>query len=198
MHKSCSVCLFAAAYLAISSTAALAEEPVRPTRLTADFTMKRTLKVLTDTLSSSGKLTLGGPGLLRWETFKPAKSLLVINRDKAWIHYPDMGFTKDFSLSDDPVMSVLCDHLLALTVQDFGAVGRLYDVVDEGGGVKKLSPKDGRIRDVFKHLKVKIDEKGVVSWVEITSVSGDVTRIEFENVRLNPDLEPASFEKPVS
>jgi outer membrane lipoprotein-sorting protein len=188
--------LLLAASLAMLAWASAAQDAVRPNKLSADFVMKRTLKVLNDEITSKGRLTLGGPGLLRWETLSPGKSVLVINNDKAWIHYPDMGFTRDFSLGDDPVMKLLGEHLSALTLQDFDSIGELNDVTEEQQGIKKLVPKDGGVKSVFEHLRVKIDEKGVASWVEITSASGDVTVIEFENVQLNPKLSTDLFEKP--
>jgi outer membrane lipoprotein-sorting protein len=188
--------LVAAMLFVLQPRVSAAGEPARPEKLIADFTMKRTLKVLTDTITSSGRLTLGGPGLLRWETMSPGRSVLVINRTTAWIHYPEMDFTRDFNISDDPVMKLLCEHLSALTVQDFDKIREIYEVQDVGEGIKKLVPKGEGLKAVFRQLRVKIDEKGIASRVEITSTSGDVTLIEFENVQINPLLSPELFEKP--
>ena len=173
-------------------------EPDPPSRLSADFVMTRTLVVLSDTISSSGKLTLGGPGLLRWEMTSPSRSVLVINKGTAWIHYPDMGVTKGFDLSKDPVMKVLSEHLLVLTGGQFDRMEKFYDVSDLAHGVKRLVPKEKAVKNVFSEIRVKMGARGVVSWVEMVSGSGDLTRIVFKNVKINPSPEPDLFEKTAS
>ena len=173
-------------------------EPDPPGRLSADFVMTRTLVVLSDTISSSGKLTLGGPGLLRWEMTSPSRSVLVVNKGTAWIHYPDMGVTKGFDLSKDPVMKVLSEHLLALTGGQFDEMKKFYDVSDLADGAKRLVPGETAVKNVFSEIRVKMGAKGVVSWVEMVSGSGDLTRIVFENVKINPSMAPDLFEKPAN
>lgn len=173
-------------------------EPDPQSRLSADFVMTRTLVVLSDTISSSGKLTLGGPGLLRWEMTSPSRSVLVVNNGTAWIHYPDMGVTKGFDLSKDPVMKVLSEHLLALTGGQFDKMQKFYEVSDLENGVKRLVPKEKVVKSVFLEIRVKMGARGVASWVEMVSGSGDLTRIVFENVELNPSIAPDLFEKPAS
>ncbi len=173
-------------------------EPDPPSRLSADFVMTRTLVVLSDTISSSGNLTLGGPGLLRWEMTSPARSVLVINKGTAWIHYPDMGVTKGFDLSKDPVMKVLSEHLLALTGGQFDEMKKFYDVSDLADGVKRLVPRETAVRSVFFEIRVKMGARGVASWVEMVSGSGDLTRIVFKNVNLDPSTAPDLFEKPAN
>ncbi len=173
-------------------------EPNPPSRLSADFVMTRTLVVLSDTITSSGKLTLGGPGLLRWEMTSPSRSVLVVNKGTAWIHYPDMGVTKGFDLSKDPVMKVLSEHLLVLTAGQFDRMEKFYDVSDLPNGVKRLVPFEPAVKNVFSEIRVKMGAAGVVSWVEMVSGSGDLTRIAFENVKLNPTPAPNLFEKPAN
>ncbi|MBW2278826.1 MAG: outer membrane lipoprotein carrier protein LolA, partial [Deltaproteobacteria bacterium] len=101
-----------------------------PERIEADFEMERTLEALSDKISSSGKLYLGGPGLLRFEMTEPSRSVLVVNKGRAWVHYPDLDVTKGFDLATDPVMKVMSEHLLVLTAGAFDEIAELYDVSD--------------------------------------------------------------------
>lgn len=167
-----------------------------PERIAADFEMERTLAALSDSIGSSGKLYLGGPGLLRWEMTSPSRSVLVVNRGKAWIHYPDLEITKGFDLATDPVMKVMSEHLLVLTSGAFDKVGQLYVVTDIEGGAKRLVPKQQTVKAVFSEIRVKIGANGVISWVELVSKGGDLTRIVFKNVKVNPTLDPELFERP--
>ncbi len=167
-----------------------------PARLSADFTMKRTLAVLEDTLESTGRIAIGGKGLLRWETLAPNKSTLIINGQRAWIHYPEFDMVKDFDLGNDPVMKVMSSHLLSLTSGDFDNIADLYVVEDLEGGKKRLLPKEDAVKKVFQEMRVLMTEKGVAKQVEIVSQGGDVTAIEFRNVLINPDLPAELFTKP--
>lgn len=177
--------------LGFGCPAAVAGSP-SPQKLAADFEMTRTLSVLSDTLSSSGKLVLGGPGLLRWETVSPTRSLLVVNRAQAWIQYPDLGVTKQFDVGSDPVMKVLSEHLFALTKGQFEKLDAWYQVKEKDGATQ-LIPKQKQIGNVFREIRVRLNPEGVVQRVDMVSKGGDTTVIEFKNVRLNPPLAPNTF-----
>jgi outer membrane lipoprotein carrier protein len=188
-------CLLAAAWPAASG------EPgpsvITPSaRLKADFRMTRTLRVLKDSVQSSGRLVLGGAGLLRWETLSPARSVLIVNGKKGWLHYPDLKVTKGFDVSSDPVMKVLSEHLLALTTGNFEAVSSMYDVQAVDATIKELVPKSGEIEKLFEKMRVKASTIGVISEVVLVSKSGDTTTIVFSNVETNPKLSEGLFEKP--
>jgi outer membrane lipoprotein-sorting protein len=186
--------LLTAAVAGICSGAAKA-----PSRISAGFVMTRTLKVLRDSIRSEGRLTLGGPGLLRWEMTKPTRSVLVVNNGSAWIHYPDLGITKGFDLSADPVMKVMSEHLLVITGGRLDSMSKLYEV-SQGAeqGVMRLVPRQVEVRAVFASLRVSMAGSGVIRWVEMESSGGDLTRIEFNGVAIDPPQDPSLFEKPAS
>jgi outer membrane lipoprotein-sorting protein len=192
--------LFLPAVLALFAVSgmALAARAEPPSRLTANFVMERTLKVLSDTVRSSGRLSLGGPGLLRWEMTSPSRSTLVVSGGRGWIHYPDLELTKAFDLATDPVMRVISEHMLALTAGDFDAIGVLFRVSDLDGGVKRLLPREETVRSVFAELRVAFAAPGIVGWVELVSPGGDRTRLTFTDVRTDPVLDPALFREPVN
>ncbi|MFO8072770.1 MAG: outer membrane lipoprotein carrier protein LolA [Polyangia bacterium] len=187
---------FLPAVLLLVAAAGSADDP--PRTLTADFAMERSIAALSDTIRSTGRLKLGGPGLLYWEMLEPSRSVLVVNGDRAWIHYPDLGVTKSFQLEKDPVMRVMAEHMLALTAGDYDQVGELYDVEKLEDGSIRLVPLQETVKGVFQEIRVLRESAGVVSWVELRSPSGDRTRIEFTNVRAGAPIDPASFERPGS
>ena len=190
------IVLLAAAVFVLTAISAAADAPATPRCLTADFVMTRTLVVLEDEITSRGKLALGGPGVLRWEMTSPSRSVIVVNNGTAWLHYPDMNVTKGFDISSDPVMKVLSEHLLALTAGDFGKMGQLYEISEGEGGARTLIPKQDAVKKVFAQLRVKMGDRGIIDWVEMVSRGGDITRIEFKNVVIDPKLDPSLFEKP--
>jgi outer membrane lipoprotein-sorting protein len=182
--------------LLLAPLAVRSDGPAAPQQLTADFVMTRTIKALADSIRSSGKLHLGGVGLLRFEMTAPSRSVLVVNGERGWIHYPDMDMTREFELAADPVMRLLSAHMLALTSGDFARVGELYEVTELEDGVKRLVPREAGIRKVFAELRLALARPGVIAWVELRSTGGDRTRIEFTNVRTDQPIDPALFRAP--
>lgn len=165
-------------------------------RLSAEFTMERKIEALSDKISSKGRLFLGGPGLLRWETTSPAKSVLVINNGTAWIGYPELKVVKSFDIGVDPVMKILSEHLEVLASGSLRALTALYQVEELEGGAKRLVPNQPEVKRIFSKIEVAFGEKGEVSRVEMTSNSGDVTTISFYNVRFDPKMNNSLFQKP--
>ena len=168
-----------------------------PAALSANFVMTRTLAALKTDLKSEGRLVLGGPGRLRWETLSPSKSVLVINAGVGWIHYPDLGVTKRFDISTDPVMRVLSEHLLLLTAGQFDRMGDKYEVSSTADG-RILKPKTPEVKKFFKEMQVAMDKIGAVSRVMLISADGDTTTIEFQQVVQNPKLTDDLFAEPKS
>lgn len=186
--------LAAAALLAVLASAGARAEV--PRRLSAAFVMERTLPALASKVRSSGRISLGGPGLLRWEVTSPTRSTLVVNGARAWVHYPELGITKAFDLASDPVMRVMSEHMLALTAGDFEAASALYRVSDGEGGVRRLEPREEAVRAVFSEIRVSFAGPGIVGWVELVSPGGDLTRITFTGVAVDPALDPGLFREP--
>ena len=163
--------------------------------LKADFVMTRKVAVLKEPLTSRGRLALGGPGRLRFETVHPSRSVLVINGGNGWLHYPELGVTKRFDIAADPVMGILSEQLAALSSGDFEALASKYRITDTDGK-KTLVPTDPAIGKLFSALHVTLREKGVVNEVEMVSTSGDTTRIAFQNVVRGGALDPGLFADP--
>ncbi len=174
----------------------VAGELKHPDRLIADFIMKRKLVALSETLTSSGRFYLGGPGVLRWETQSPSKSVMVIKGDLAWIHYPEFNVTKAFDMSSDPAMKILAGHLLVLAGTDYSRLQERYQISELPAGGKALVPKAAEVRRLFSVIRVQLTEQSVVRRVEMVSVSGDTTIIEFDRLQLNPEISPTIFAKP--
>jgi outer membrane lipoprotein-sorting protein len=166
-------------------------------RLQAEFVMVRTMTALQDRVTSSGRLMLGGPGLLRWETRKPSRSILVVNGQQGWIHYPELQVTKEFDTGADPVMAILAEHLLAFGVGDFSALRPWY-TVKTGGDVTTLVPKSDQIRKLFAQMRITKTREGIVSQVVLVSANGDTTTIRFSSVNLNPRFVKGTFSAPKS
>ena len=164
--------------------------------LKADFVMTRRVSVLKQDLTSRGHLALGGEGRLRFETEHPSRSVLVINGGKGWLHYPELGVTKTFDATSDPVMKLMSEQLAALTKGDFDALKKVYDIEDTTPGIKTLVPIDPNIKKLFKALEVSLQAEGVVTEVALISQNGDTTRIQFRNAVFNAPLPPALFDAP--
>ena len=184
----------------ISVTAMAAKLPADGdgAHLSADFVMTRTLSALSQDIESKGKLYIGGPGKLRFEVTAPTRSILVLNKNNAFISYPDVGVTRKFDATGDPVMALLSKHLFALMQADEKEILKHYDLKEKKDEIKKLVPKDANIRQYFSEISVRAKNVREIKWVQLTSKNGDLTRIEFFNVDTKVKLANELFELQVS
>lgn len=173
-----------------------AGELERTDKIQANFIMVRKISVLKESVESSGVLVLGGAGLLRWETLKPSKSVLIVNKGNGWIHYPDLDVLKSFDVSSDPVMKTLSEHLLSITRRDFDAISHWYTIKEVDSGEYKLFPKLAQVKRIFRELNVRISKKGLISKVVLISAQGDSTEISFSKIKVNPEIPRGVFQRP--
>ena len=195
MKQLFNILIFVIALNAVASSTAQGAGPAITT-LKADFVMTRKISVLKAPLTSTGKVMLAGAGRLRFETLSPSRSVIVINENKGWLHYPELGVTKQFDLSTDPVMRLMSEQLAALTSGNFAALEKTYTITDSAAGKKSLVPTAPGIKKLFKVLTVNMTSSGAVSMVEMVSANGDITTIRFENTVFNATLPSASFDTP--
>jgi outer membrane lipoprotein-sorting protein len=60
----------------------LRKESARILTMSADFTQKKTMKILSKPLVSEGKFYYVAPSSIRWEYLKPVKSMVISDRGK--------------------------------------------------------------------------------------------------------------------
>jgi len=156
--------------------------------LSADFRQVSVNKSGQAGQSSSGRFYLQRPGKFRWDYLKPFVQEIVSNSGKVWFYDADLEQVTVKQLDD----SVGSTPALLLTGQvDLDEKFVLEDQgQDEEMNWIKLSPKNEE--SGFKYILIGL-EHGQIGGMELSDNFGQLTRIYFSNVKLNPVLSDELF-----
>ncbi|MGR9114325.1 MAG: outer membrane lipoprotein chaperone LolA [Gammaproteobacteria bacterium] len=137
---------------------------------------------------SSGVFYLRRPGKFRWDYLKPFKQEIVSNAGKVWFYDEDLEQVTikklDQSLGSTPALLLSGDIDLEdnFTLERQGVDGDLLWL--------KLLPKNED--SGFKYILIGLDH-GSLAGMELNDNFGQLTRIYFSNVKINPSLDDALF-----
>jgi len=139
--------------------------------------------------TSEGEFYLSRPGKFRWSYKKPFIQEIVSSVGKVWFYDADLEQVTikklDDSLGATPAMLLSGDIELEenFIIQQQG--------IDEDLLWIKLSPKNED--SGFKYILIGLSN-GVLGGMELSDNFGQLTRIYFSKVKVNPELESSVFE----
>jgi outer membrane lipoprotein carrier protein len=138
---------------------------------------------------SRGVFLLTRPNRFRWDYRQPEAQLIVADGDKVWIYDRELAqvTVRDIgaALGATPAMLLSSDR-----------------PVEENFEVMELRPSAGlewvglkpRLSDTgFSHIRLGLDGK-VLKLMELIDSFGQLTRIEFSNIKRNPRIDPSAFQ----
>ena len=157
--------------------------------LTADFKQVLINEAGSPYQSSSGLFYLQRPGKFRWDYLKPFQQQIVSTSGKVWFYDADLEQvtvkTLDESVGSTPALLLSGEISLEdnFIMENQGVEGDLLWI--------RLLPKNKE--SSFKYIVIGLN-KGVLGGMELSDNFGQLTRIYFSNVVLNPPIKPAVFE----
>jgi outer membrane lipoprotein carrier protein len=138
--------------------------------------------------SSFGQFYLSRPGKFRWNYKKPFAQEIVSNSDKVWFYDADLEQVTVKELDD----SLGSTPALLLTGQV--DIDEKFVLEEQGNDEEmnwiKLSPKNEE--SGFKYILIGLNH-GQLGGMELSDNFGQLTRIYFSNIQLNPTLNPNLF-----
>ena len=156
--------------------------------LSADFRQVSLDKNGNPKQTSYGQFYLSRPGKFRWNYQKPFLQEIVSNGGKVWIYDADLEQVTVKKLDD----SLGSTPALLLTGQV--NVEEKFKLEEQGreDGVNwiKLAPKDEE--SGFKYIFIGL-ENGQLAGMELSDNFGQLTRIYFTNIQINPGLSDSLF-----
>lgn len=138
--------------------------------------------------SSFGQFYLSRPGKFRWNYQKPFAQEIVSNSEKVWFYDVDLEQVTSKPLDD----SLGSTPALLLTGQvDIDEKFKLEEQgSDEDLNWVRLSPKNEE--SGFKYILIGLNH-GQLGGMELSDNFGQLTRIYFSNIKLNPSLSDSMF-----
>jgi outer membrane lipoprotein carrier protein len=157
--------------------------------LSADFKQVSLDKAGRPGQTSSGQFYLSRPGKFRWNYQKPFLQEIVANAGKVWFYDVDLEQVTrkqlDDSLGSTPALLLTGEVNLQekFRLDEQGQDGEMRWV--------KLSPKNDE--SGFKSILIGLNN-GQLSGMELSDNFGQLTRIYFSNIKINPSLPDKLFE----
>jgi outer membrane lipoprotein carrier protein len=155
----------------------------------ADFKQVLINEVGNPVQTSYGIFYLQRPGKFRWNYAKPFQQEIVATGGKVWFYDVDLEQVTikklDNSVGSTPALLLSGQVSLEdnFTMEEQGTEGDMQWV--------KLLPK--KQEGSFKYVTIGL-EKGKLAGMELMDNFGQLTRIYFSNILINPPLKPSLFE----
>lgn len=182
--------------LSVSFVASAGDTPINQLKaflkasssLSADFKQVSFNKTGQAAQSSFGKFYLSRPGKFRWNYQKPFTQEIVSNSDKVWFYDADLEQVTVKKLDD----SLGSTPALLLTGQV--NLEEKFKLEEQGSDDNmnwiKLSPRNEE--SGFKYILIGL-ENGQLGGMELSDNFGQLTRIYFSNIEINPGLNESLF-----
>ena len=161
--------------------------------LQADFVQETILEGFTTGFTSSGRLYLKKPGLLRWDYLHPSEEQIYVNGDQVMMYVPEhqqvvKGALTQMAASKGP---------LAL-LQGAGNLSQQFTILESADGSKDnekfpsltLVPKPvDQTPPTIKKIVLKLfPDTYFIQGITLFEVSGNISRVVFDHIQANTGL----------
>jgi outer membrane lipoprotein-sorting protein len=177
-----------------SLLASIAARAVGVRTLACTVRQERYLKVLSQPVLFTGKLTVEKPDRLRLEFTAPLPSVFLLDGSHG-THCSGDGEPRRFDLGADPAMAAMGRQMTSWMAGDYAALQDRYEMatMEPGPGVV-MTPRDPGVARVIARLEVLFEpETRHPRRLEIIEPGGDRTVIWFTGIVVNGDVDPRAF-----
>ena len=171
--------------------------------LQADFIQETILEGFTTGFTSSGRLYLKKPGLLRWDYLQPSEEQIYVNGDQVMMYVPEHQQVVKAALTQ---MAASKGPLALL--QGAGNLSQQFTILESEDGSKEggkfpsltLVPKPvGQTPPTIKKIVLKLfPDTYFIHGITLFEVSGNISRVTFDHIQANTGLSSSqlTFEVP--
>ncbi len=165
------------------------------TSLQSDFTQIKHLSVLSEDISSEGKLYYKQTNKLRWEYTEPIPYIIVMQNGKITIK--DEGKISSFDLSGNKTFQKVNEMVIRSLQGDISLKDTDYQYQFKES--KKdylviLYPKQKQVQEFMKSIHIHFSKKDFfVYQVKMIEQSGDYTLMKFKNKKINAAISDKVF-----
>jgi outer membrane lipoprotein-sorting protein len=167
----------------------------------ADFTQTRTLKSLTQPLTSPGHMWFTTPNRFRWELGSPAQTIVVRLPQELLITYPRLKRVEHFPLTGNatgPWRDAL-DLLQATFPRSEAELRSQYIILSQSVTNRTcevvLQPKSVNARQMIPEFRIAFDtQDSSLRWTQLKFGDGSTLRNDFKQQVVNPKLDDALFQ----
>lgn len=157
-----------------------------------DFRQESSLEAMDITDEALGRAWFKHPGKMRWEYLEPEKHVIISDGETLWVHRPG-----DHQVMVGDSAEYFGDGKGASFLADFEVLKELFEVSLEDCGEDycrlKLIPRKKQVEISAVYLNVDTETLDIKQ-VDTENVYGDLTRIFFQNMEFDPEMEDGLFD----
>jgi outer membrane lipoprotein carrier protein len=167
--------------------------------LQAQFVQRKRLALFRADVATRGRVLFQRPDRLRWETFAPDASVLIVAAQRAELRLPHEQ-PRVLDLKQGGALTGLVEQMMVwLGVRPAGDLGRHYEAKLESpssrskGTRLRLVPRDATLRKRIAALELEVGADLVLRQIVVRQKDGDTTTIDFSSVTRNAPLPADAF-----
>ncbi|HOE23174.1 MAG TPA: outer membrane lipoprotein carrier protein LolA [Smithellaceae bacterium] len=174
----------------------LRRDASRISSLSADFVQKKSMKILSKPLVSTGKFFYAAPDSIRWEYVKPIRSIVISEKGTSKRYIASGGKMIEDKTGGVQAMKIVLDEVAGWMKGKFSANPSFAASVREGPEtVIVLTPTGKNTAGMIEKIEITVSRKdAVVKTVRIVEGAAAETRIDFLRTAVNPALPPGTFQ----
>lgn len=163
------------------------------TTFTADFTQVLYNASSKEKETRTGRLVFAQPSLIRWETEKPEKELLVVGKDVVWNAFPEEKSAYRYGVED-----VLGSKTMLRFLSGKGNLREDFHIQEEPGAPEgqvqlKLVPREAEPNMVLAHAWVDT-KTNMLARISIEDFYGNINDVTLSDVKLNRSVSKDLFQ----
>ncbi|MCE5211567.1 MAG: outer membrane lipoprotein carrier protein LolA [Deltaproteobacteria bacterium] len=174
----------------------LRRESAKIRTLQADFVQKKFMKILSRPLISEGCFYYSAPDSLRWEYFKPLKSIVIAHQNKTKRYMYSEGKMVEDKMGGAQAMKIVLNEIAGWMSGKFDRNPAFRATVSQKTNTFiTLTPVGEGMSGVIEKIEITLSpQAGVVQAVKIFEGPGNFTQIDFKNVKVNTPINQSVFQ----
>lgn len=161
---------------------------------TADFTQAIRNAASGDTENRSGTIAFKKPTLVRWETVKPEKELLIVGKDAVWDYFEEDKEAYRYAVKEIISSKTMLRFLTgqANLTEDFIVALGKADTAGPNQAVLDLAPRDPEPGLVMAKVWIDLDTD-LIARIRIQDFYANTNDLSLTNLVINPKLGDGLF-----
>jgi len=173
----------------------LAEMTEKTNTIKSDFIQEKNLSFLSEKIISKGLFYFKKENKIRWQYTEPFDYLIIINDDKIYIKDEDRE--SKYEMASNKIFKEINKIITGCVQGEILNNDKEYKIEyyeNDNFYYVKLTPYSEKMKEFLSNINIYFNKKDFsVSKLEMIELSGDYTKIEFINKKLNEEIPDETF-----
>ena len=162
----------------------------------AHFIQKKSMKILSRPLISEGRFYYAAPDSLRWEYFKPLRSIVIAYNSDTKRYIASGGKMMEDKTGGAQAMKIVLDEVTGWMSGRFDQNPSFVATIKNGANTRiTLTPTEKNMTGIIEKIEITLSPKtAIAQCVKIIESANNFTQINFDNVEINKAINPSIFQ----